>query len=252
MKWFIQTLNEAGFSRSRPMSALLILTLAGVIVGILIYEVTAIFALAASVAVGSIGLLLEALNVRAISRRAAVEALWPEVLDSIISAISSGSSLTESLLELADHGPISLRLHFQVLRQNVEGGKTLVVALESLKRALGSAHSDRLIELLVLVSEAGGAGLIESLRNQVKLARADLSFSGELTSRLGWITGTAKIAVGAPWVVVALLATRPENARAYASAEGAIVLFFGLALSIFAFRLVKTLGVLPRNPRVFA
>lgn len=234
------------------MSALLILTLAGVMVGIVIYEVTEIFALAASVAVGSIGLLLEALNARAISRRAAVEALWPEVLDSIISAISSGSSLTESLLELADEGPISLRVHFQAFRQSVEGGKPLVVALESLKRELGSAHSDRMIELLALVSEAGGAGLIESLRNQVKLARADLAFSGELTSRLGWITGTAKIAVGAPWVVVALLATRLENASAYSSAEGSIVLFFGLALSIFAFRLVKTFGVLPRNPRVFA
>jgi tight adherence protein B len=52
--------------------------------------------------------------------------------------------------------------------------------------------------------------------------------------------------------VVALLATRPENASAYSSAEGSIVLFFGLALSIFAFRLVKTFGALPRNPRVFA
>lgn len=234
------------------MSALLVLNLAGVMVGILIYEVTEISALAASVAVGLVGLLLEALNSRAIARRAAVEALWPEVLDSIISAISSGSSLTESLLELADHGPISLRVHFQAFRQNAEGGKPLVVALESLKRALGSAHSDRLIELLALVSEAGGAGLVESLRNQVKLARADLAFSGELTSRLGWITGTAKIAVGAPWVVVALLASRPENASAYSSAEGSIVLFFGLALSIFAFRLVKNFGVLTRNPRVFA
>lgn len=234
------------------MSALLILTLAGGMVGVLIYEITEIFALAASVAVGSIGLLLEALNARAISRRGAVEALWPEVLDSIISAISSGSSLTESLLDLADDGPSLLRVHFQAFRQNVEGGKSLAVALQSLKRALGSAHSDRLIELLALVSEAGGAGLIESLRNQVKLARADLAFSGELTSRLGWITGTAKIAVGAPWIVVAMLASRPENASAYSSAEGSIVLFFGLALSIFAFGLVKTFGVLARSPRVFA
>lgn len=252
MRWFSQTLIEAGFSRLRPSSAAISLALIALTVGALIYDLTTIFALAASVAVGSIGLLLEALNSRASSRRALVEALWPEVLDSIISAISSGSSLTESLLDLAEDGPILLRGHFQKFRQTLEGGKQLTVSLETLKVELGSVNSDRLIELFSLVSEAGGAGLIESLRNQVKLARADLAFSGELASRLGWITGTAKIAVGAPWIVVALLATRPENASAYSSAAGSAVLLLGLALSIFAFRLVKTFGLLPVGPRVFA
>jgi tight adherence protein B len=109
-----------------------------------------------------------------------------------------------------------------------------------------------LIELLVLVSEAGGSGVLDSLRNQVQLVRQDLAFSGEMSSRLGWITGTAKIAVGAPWLVVAMLSTRPENASAYGSAEGTMILILGLAVSVFAFRLVKVFGLLPVTPRVFA
>jgi hypothetical protein len=49
-----------------------------------------------------------------------------------------------------------------------------------------------------------------------------------------------------------MLATRPENARAYASAEGSMILFLGLVVSIFAFRLVQILGELSVSPRVFS
>jgi tight adherence protein B len=108
------------------------------------------------------------------------------------------------------------------------------------------------LELLGLVSEAGGAGLLSSLREQVRLVRQELAFSGEIASKLGWITGTAKIAVGAPWLIVAMLSTRPENATAYASTAGSLVLIVGLFVSVFAFKLVQTLGVLPESPRVFA
>jgi tight adherence protein B len=127
-----------------------------------------------------------------------------------------------------------------------------VSSLDALKAKLGNVHSDRLLELLRLVSEAGGGGLLDSLKNQTQLIRQELAFSGEIASKLGWITGTAKIAVGAPWLIVAMLATRPENARAYASSEGSMILFLGLVVSVFAFRLVQFLGGLSVSPRVFA
>ena len=252
MRWFRRTLDEAGFSRFSSTTALLSLLLAGSLIGAVTYEVFKILGVALSAAVGAIGMLLEALNARALSRRASIASIWPGVLDALISALSSGSSLIESIFELADDGPPIVRQHFQIFRQDLEGGKRLADSLENLKHRLGNIYSDRLVELLLLVSRAGGAGLVESLRIQVKLARSDLAFSGELTSRLGWITGTAKIAVGAPWIVVAMLATRPENASAYSSPEGSMLLIFGLLLSIFAFRLVKTFGLLPVSPRVFA
>ena len=252
MRWFSRTLDEAGFSRFTTTTAFLSLLLTGSLVGALAYEVFKILGVALSAAVGAIGILLEVLNARAISRRASIASTWPAVLDALISSLSSGSSLTESIFELAEDGPPILRRHFQKFRQDLEGGKRLADSLENLKQRLGNIYSDRLVELLLLVSKAGGAGLVESLKNQVKLARSDLAFSGELTSRLGWITGTAKIAVGAPWLVVVMLATRPENASAYSSPEGSMLLIFGLLLSIFAFRLVKTFGLLPVSPRVFA
>jgi tight adherence protein B len=234
------------------LTALVTLLLIGFLIGALALELTGIFALALSAAIGVIALIFEALSGRAESRRETVAALWPEVLDFTISAISSGASITECLLDLAEEGPLLLRPQFQAFKADVDRGHALSRSLEELKTRLGHVHADRLIEILRLVSEAGGSGLIESLRNQVQQVRAEVGFNGEISAKLGWITGTAKVAVGAPWLIVAMLSTRPENALAYASAEGSAILLFGLTVSAFAFRLIKIFGMRPTSPRVFA
>jgi tight adherence protein B len=252
VKWLRATLDGAGLAQKPVSAALATLFLVCLLVGLFAYELTSIFALAVSVAIGTLGLLLEILNSRAKSRQEYLAALWPEVLDSVISSISAGASVADSVMALAEEGPTALRPAFVVFRDGIERGQTLDSALVALKAAFANVHSDRLFELLKLVSEAGGGGLLDSLRNQTQLIRQELSFSGEIASKLGWITGTAKIAVSAPWLIVAMLATRPENARAYASAEGSMILFLGLVVSIFAFRLVQILGELSVSPRVFS
>lgn len=252
MKWFRTTLDDAGLPRQKSSTAILALLLVGALVGSLSYELTSIFALSLTLAIGAIGFVLEGLNSRAKSRREAVAALWPEILDSLISAMSSGSSITESVLALVEDCPDLLRPHFEAFRDDIDSGIEVSKSLERLKARLGHVHADRLIELLSLVDEVGGIGLIDSLRSQVQLVRREVAFKGEISSKLGWITGTAKFAVGAPWLLVAMLSTRPENAAAYASAEGTTILLIGLAISIFAFRLVQVFGVLPTSPRVFA
>lgn len=246
------TLDDAGLSRQNSSTAFLALFIGGLLVGSLTYELTSIIGLSLTVAIGTIGFVLEVLNSRAKSRRETVAALWPEILDSLISAMASGSSIAESILALAEDCPDLLRPHFQAFKRDIDSGIEVARSLERLKQRLGHVHADRLIELLSLAEELGGMGLIDSLRSQVQLVRKEVAFKGEISSKLGWITGTAKFAVGAPWLLVAMLSTRPENAAAYASAEGSAILFLGLAVSIFAFRLVQVFGVLPTSPRVFA
>lgn len=246
------TLDDAGLSRQKSSTSILVMLLGGALFGSLAYELTAIFALSLTVAIGAIGFVLEGLNARAKSRREILAALWPEILDSLISALSSGSTITESILAQAEDCPVKLRPHFEAFKDDIDSGIEVSKSLERLKSRLGHAHADRLIELLSLVDEIGGNGLIDSLRSQVKLVRQEVAFHGEMSSKLGWITGTAKFAVGAPWLLVAMLSSRPENAAAYASAEGSTILLLGLGVSMFAFRLVHVFGVLPTSPRVFA
>ena len=60
----------------------------------------------------------------------------------------------------------------------------------------------------------------------------------------------ARLAVAAPWVVLALLATRPGGVEAYNSAAGATVLAAGAIATAFAYRLMVSIGRLPDEARV--
>jgi tight adherence protein B len=59
------------------------------------------------------------------------------------------------------------------------------------------------------------------------------------------------LGVAAPWVILALLALRPEGARAYASPEGMVLILAGAGVSFVAFRVMLRLGRLPEPRRWF-
>lgn len=58
--------------------------------------------------------------------------------------------------------------------------------------------------------------------------------------------------MAAPWVVLLLLASRPEAAAAYNSPGGLVLLAVGLAVTIIAYRIMLALGRLPEERRWFA
>ena len=65
-----------------------------------------------------------------------------------------------------------------------------------------------------------------------------------------WTVNAARLAVAAPWLVLAMLATRPDSMRAYATPTGGLVLLIGTGLSLLAYRLMTVLGRLPEDERV--
>lgn len=252
LTWLQSTTEGAGLGRYGATTVLLAIMVASAFVGLTASSATGIPAFGLCLGLGLTGLLLEFLTLRARARRRALAKLWPEVIDSLISAASAGISLVESFAELASEGPEQLRPYFQALIDDFDSGTTMVAALQRLKLNLGEIHADRLIELTKVVIEAGGEGYVDALKSQSQLTRDDLALWGELESKQGWITGTAKMAVAAPWLIVAMLSVRAENAAAYASPAGSLILLVGLAMSLFAYRFIQLLGGLTSTPRVFA
>lgn len=251
LNWLKSTLQSAGFGAiGLPVFAALSLIVSG-FVAYAAYQIVSIPVFAVSAAVSFLGLVLEVLTAKAKSRRRTLAKVWPEVIDSLVSAASSGLSATESLIELAEVGPAVLRPHFHAFAQNLTDGASPAKALSLLKQNLGDVHADRLIELIAIANSAGGAGYHEALRTQATLTRHDLALWGEIESKQGWVAGTAKIAVAAPWLIVLMLSSRTENAAAYASETGTLVLSVGLLVSIFAYRLIQILGSISRPRRIF-
>jgi tight adherence protein B len=124
-------------------------------------------------------------------------------------------------------------------------------SLDWFKAQFGNIQADRLTELIRLVHRLGGAGYMDSLSEQAARTRAEISLWGELESKQGWVSGTAKLAIVAPWIIVATLSARPENVAIYNTNEGLGILTFGLIVSLLAYRLVNLMGSLSKPRRVF-
>ena len=252
MNWLRSTLDGAGFANVRQSTFVAAVLAAAGLLALWVSWASSILALGACVGLASAGLAFEFLAAKAKMRRARVSKSWPEIVEVIVSGIASGVAIQESFEELRDNGPKFLRNHFAVMVRIIDNGSTLDAALVWLKTEIAEVHADRTIELLRISNEVGGGNLAASLRHQTKQIRAELALWGEIESKQGWVVGTAKLAVAAPWMIVGMLAVRPENAAVYNSTAGAGILVVGLVISVFAYRLIHYLAALPQIPRVFA
>ena len=74
---------------------------------------------------------------------------------------------------------------------------------------------------------------------------------GEVIAKQGWVLGSAKVALAAPWLVAFLLVRLEQNRAAFETTLGAMVLITGLLLSVLAYVAVNKLGSLTLPGRIF-
>jgi tight adherence protein B len=251
VNWFRSAVEGAGLAKYGPATVALVLISCGAIAGLAVFSISKVVALGLIICFGVVIFLMEAIVVGAKARRRQLAKLWPEVVDSVQSAISCGYSIPDALAELSQNGPIQLRTYFERFSNRIDAGWRFDQAVDQAKVEFGNEHSDRLFELLRMVSKSGSTSLPLVLRQQSQNIRNELSLIGQIEAKQGWVSGTAKIAVAAPWIVVAMLSSRPENVVAYNTPSGVTILFLGFIVSIFAYRIVLLFGSIPESPRVF-
>ena len=192
---------------------------------------------------------LAMVRARARRRRAALRTVWPEVVDHLASGIRAGLSLAEAVAQIGERGPADLRPAFAEFGEDYRASGRFTDCLDALKTRLADPVADRIVEALRLTREVGGTDLGRLLRTLSAFLREDVRTRGELEARQSWTVNAARLAVAAPWVVLALLSTRPE-AAAYNSTAGAAVLAVGGGCSAVAYRLMIRIGRLPEDARV--
>lgn len=189
-------------------------------------------------------------RVRARQRRRMVRDLWPEAVDHLTSGIRAGLSLPEALTQLGERGPKELRPAFVAFGEDYRATGRFVDCLERLKGRLADPVADRIVEALRLTREVGGSDLGRLLRTLSSFLRDDARTRAELEARQSWTVNAARLAVAAPWVVLALLSTRPEAVSAYNRPAGVVVLAGGAVASVVAYRVMVRIGRLPEESRV--
>ena len=187
---------------------------------------------------------------RARRRSAVMAELWPDVVDHLRSAIRAGLSLPEALIQLGDKGPVELRAEFVGFGADYRSTGHFDQALEKLKDRLADPVADRIVEALRLTREVGGTDLGRLLGTLSEFLRDHARTRSELQARQSWTVNAARLAVAAPWIVLMLMATRPEAISAYNSPIGWAVLGGGLLVSLLCYRLMLRIGALPQERRV--
>lgn len=187
---------------------------------------------------------------RARKRRATLRQLWPDVVDHLRSAIRAGLALPEALIQLGHKGPEELRNLFLDFGADYRSGGHFDAALNKLKERLADPVADRIIEALRMTREVGGSDLGRMLGTLAGFLRESARTRSELEARQSWTVNAARLAVAAPWVVLVVMAGRPEAMLAYNSGIGAVVLLGGLLVSVLCYAVMLHIGALPEDERV--
>lgn len=243
-------LRQAGLSRLGLHQLVLASIGASLVVLAVARVVTGALPIAVSFAAMAAAALPVAVRARARRRRSLRRDLWPDAVDNLASAVRAGLSLPEALSQLAVRGPDDLRPAFDAFAQDYRSTGRFSDSLDLLKSRLADPVGDRVVESLRVARDVGGSDVGRLLRTLSTFLRQDARTRAELESRQGWTVNGARLAVAAPWVVLALLSTRPESVAAYDTPAGAGVLATGAGLTLGAYHLMLRIARLPTEQRV--
>lgn len=246
----VDDLRQAGMEGVSPAALIAASVVLGLLVFALALGVTSVAVLAACFASMAVAAPMLLVRSRARRRRAVLRDVWPDVVDNLASGVRAGLSLPEALSQLGSRGPESLRPAFVAFAEDYRATGRFQDCLDQLKARLADPVGDRIVESLRIAREVGGSDLGRLLRTLSAFLRQDARTRSELQTRQGWTVNAARLAVAAPWIVLTLLATRPESIAAYDQPAGAAVLVGGAATTVVAYRLMVRIARLPDEQRV--
>ncbi|GEK78852.1 type II secretion system F family protein [Agrococcus baldri] len=248
----LDRLTQAGLFGLPPLALAAVSLLAGVLAAGIALAFAPVVAVAAAAFVAGAAAPVLAVRWRAKRRRRAQAAVWPDVVDHLVSAVRSGLALPDAVAQLEHAGPLITRPAFAAYAADHRATGSFGYALDRLKDRLADPVGDRIIETLRMAREVGGTEVTTVLRELAAYLRVDLATRGELEARQTWIVSAARLGVAAPWIVLLILSTRPEAAQAYNAAGGIVLIAVGALVTFIAYRVMLRIGALPTEARWFA
>ncbi|MEN9324694.1 MAG: hypothetical protein RL414_448 [Actinomycetota bacterium] len=178
-------------------------------------------------------------------------ALWPEIIDHIISGLRSGLSLAETLIHLSVRGPEKSRPIFArcqgILRERGDFSEVFA----TIKAEFKDPIADQVCEVLDFARTSGSKEITTTLRTLGDFIRGDIAIRAEIRAKHGWIKNSAIVATLAPWILLLILSAQPSTIKAFSNGTGILVLIVGVAMSAIAFLWMARVGQIKVAPRIF-
>ena len=245
------TLAQAGLPRVSVATVLVVSVVSAALAMAVTFALLPVVPLGFAAALVGLALPWVVITLRARQRRRVARLVWPDVVDQLVSAVRSGQSLPDSLGGLATSGPLATRDAFAAFEADYRATGNFGSCVTELKDRLADPTADRILETLRMSREVGGSELTTVLRNLASYLRQESALRSEVEARQSWVVNAARLGVAAPWIVLLLLATRPEAAAAYNSSAGVALIVAGLAVTVVAYRIMIAVGHIPEERRWF-
>lgn len=247
----LRELSEgAGMRSFSPLRVVASTVAAFVMVLLVVAGITSSIVIATVASIAAAGLPIGMLRSRRDKRRRMFREAWPDALAGLIAAVRSGSSLPEACVALGERGPVELMPGFSAFAATYRSSGSFSASLARLRDELADPIGDRVVVALEVAHEVGGSDLVRVLRTLGDFVRDDLRIRKEIQARWSWTVTAARVAAAAPWLVLVMMATRPEAAAAYDSPTGLVVITGGAAVTLIGYRLMLRAGRLPEDRRL--
>lgn len=224
---------------------------AGVVTFLLVFAVTSLPIIALMPAVVVATLPKAYFSRKRAQRLDEVQRAWPDGIRDLLATVRSGASLPTAIESLAVFGPAPLRDAFQgfpVYSRSLG----VVPALEMIKTDLADPTSDRVIEVLILAHERGGAVVPQILADLADATTRDLWTLEEVRTEALEQKINSRVVFVLPWFVLVAMTARSGAFREfYASSTGVMVAVIGAVMSLVGVTIASRLGSQPSEPRVF-
>lgn len=184
-------------------------------------------------------------------RLSRVQEAWPDGLRDILSSVRSGASLPSAIEGMAAFGPEPLREAFQGF-DVYSRSLGVVAALELVKGDIADPTADRIIEVLILAYERGGAVVPEILDDLASATTRDLWALEQIRTEALEQKINSRVVFVLPWIVLVAMTARSGPFRDfYASSSGLLVVVVGGVMSLIGAAIASRLASQPHEPRVF-
>ena len=244
-------LTQAGLHGVSVPTLVVVSSILGAASAALTFALVPVVALAAASGITGLVLPVIVVTARARAKRGANRAVWPDIVDHLVSAVRSGLALPDSVVSLAHSGPADVRAAFASFERTYRATGNFGLSIDELKAVLADPVADRVLETLRMSREVGGSELTTVLRNLATYLRQESAIRSEVAARQSWVINAARLGAAAPWIILVLLSTRPEAAAAYNTPAGTMLIVGGLVASIIAYRMMIGIGRIPEERRWF-
>ena len=219
-------------------------TVAGVVSVLVPITVMAPIALVAALAIP-----IAALDAARTRRALLAQARWPDIIDAIRMALRAGTSLADAFAAAAAQTPREWTVTWSTVVTDLNRGASIHGVIAEFRRRMAEPIADRFCDAITVAHELGGTELPRILEELARSVREDVRLRREATSRQSWVRHAARLGSTAPWVLVVLLGSRPENRDAFSSPAGTALLVACAGATVVAYIVMTALGRLPEPPR---